>query len=89
MRSTTLTSAVITKSLRSLRHMSETPTRKVRTLTQIIKRINKIQIMTQTIAIIPAPDASETTTTAEGTLTMLRITTQRSHQMLKLLSKNL
>ena len=58
-------------------------------MTQIIKRINKIQIITQTIAIIPAPDTRETTTTTAGTLRMLRMTTQRSHQMLKLLSKDL
>ena len=49
-------------------------------MTQIIQRINKIQIIIQTIAIIPALDTRETTTTAEGTLTMLRMTTQRSHQ---------
>ena len=57
-------------------------------MTQIIRRINKVQIITQTTAIIPAPDTRETTTTAEGTLTMLRMTTQRSHQILKLLSKD-
>ena len=57
-------------------------------MTQIIKRINKIQIITPTIAINPAPDTRETTTTVEGTLTMLRMTTQRNHQMLKLLSRD-
>ena len=57
-------------------------------MTQIIKRINKIQIITPTIAIIPAPDIRETTTTMDGTLTMLRMVTQRSHQMLKLLSRD-
>ena len=57
-------------------------------MTQIIRRINKIQIITQTIAIIPALDTRETTTTSEGTFTMLRMTIQRSHQMLKLLSKD-
>ena len=54
-----------------------------------IKRINKIQIITSTIATNPAPNTRETTTTAEGTLTMLRMTTQGSHQMLKLLSRGL
>ena len=48
----------------------------------------KIQIITQIIAIIPALDTRETTTTVEGILTMLRMTTQRSYQMLKLLSKD-
>ena len=57
-------------------------------MTQIIRRINKIQIITQTIAIIPALDTRKTTTTVEGTLTILRMTTQRSHQMLKFLSKD-
>ena len=47
-----------------------------------------MQIITQTIAIIPVPDTKETTTTVEGTLTMLRMATQRSPQMLKLLSKD-
>ena len=57
-------------------------------MTQIIKRINKMQIITQTVAIIPALDITKTITTVEGTLTMLRVTTQRSHQMLKLLSRD-
>ena len=57
-------------------------------MTQITKSINKIQIITPTIAINPAWDTRETTTTAEGTLTILRTTTQRSHQMLKLLSRD-
>ena len=57
-------------------------------MTNIIKRINKMQIITQTVAIIPAPDTKEIITTAQGTLTMLRVTTQRSHQMLKLLSRD-
>ena len=44
-------------------------------MTQI--RINIIQIITPTIAINPAWDTRETTTTVEGTLTMLRMTTQK------------
>ena len=57
-------------------------------MTQIIKRINKRHIITQTVAIIPSLDTKKTITTVEETLTMLRVTIQRSHQMLKLLSRD-
>ena len=53
------------------------------------QRISKIQTITPTIAINPASDTRETTITAEGTLAMLRMTTQRSHQILKLLPRGL
>ena len=58
-------------------------------MTQIIKRINKIQIITPITATKPVLGTRETITTMEGTLTMLRMTTQRSQQMLKFLSKEL
>ena len=54
----------------------------------IIKRISKTQIITAIIAINPVLGTRETTTTVDGTLTMLRMTTQRSQQLLKSLSKD-
>ena len=54
-------------------------------MTQIIKRISKIQII---IAINPALGTRETATTVEGTLTMPRMATRKSHQMLWLPSRD-
>ena len=60
-----------------------TQTIKVRTMILIIKRTNIMVILTPTIATNPVTDTRETTTTVEGTLTLLRMTTLRSQQMFK------
>ena len=54
----------------------------------ITKRTSKTQILTPTITTNPVPDTRKTTTTVEGTLTMLRMTTRRSQQMFKSPSLN-
>ena len=49
----------------------------------IIKRTNIMAVLTPTIATNPVLDAGETTTTVEGTLTLLRMTTLKSQQKFK------
>ena len=56
-------------------------------MTKIIKRIKKYKLYTNN-SNHPSTGYKGTTTTVKGTLTMLRMTKQRNHQMLKLLSKD-
>ena len=79
MRSTTLMSAVTTKSLRSMKHTSRTQNIKVGIIILITKRTNITPILTPTVATNPIQDTQETTTAVVGTLTMQRMTTSRSH----------
>ena len=78
MRSTTLMSAVTTRSLRSTKHTSGTQTMKARIMILITKRTNITTILTPTIATNPVLDTRDTTTTVEGIVTMPRMTTLRS-----------